>query len=110
MQPCRNNECVRAFAAEPDDIAGAQQGRLREGESNIMTGQRFKVGIVGLQPGRSWAARAHVPALRALSETFEIVGVANTSLASAEAAAAAMGLPRAFASVAELIAAPAVDI
>ena len=75
-----------------------------------MSGQRFKVGIVGLQPGRSWAARAHVPALRALSETFEIAGVANTSLASAEKAVAETGLPRAFADVAELIAAPEVDI
>jgi predicted dehydrogenase len=75
-----------------------------------MTGQRFKVGIVGLQPGRSWAARAHVPALRALPESFEIAGVANTSLASAEKAAAATGLSRAFADVAELIASPEVDI
>lgn len=75
-----------------------------------MTGQRFKVGIVGLQPGRSWAARAHIPALRALSETFEIAGVANTSLASAEKAAVETGLRRAFADVAELIAAPEVDI
>jgi predicted dehydrogenase len=56
--------------------------------------QRFKVDIVGLQPDRSWAARAHVPALRALSESYEIVGVANTNLASAERAAAAIGLPR----------------
>jgi predicted dehydrogenase len=76
----------------------------------MMTGRRFKVGIVGLQPGRSWAARAHVPALRALSESYEIAGVANTSLASAEKAAAATGLPRAFVDVAELIAAPDVDI
>ncbi len=75
-----------------------------------MPGQRFKVGIVGLQPGRSWAARAHVPALRALSEIFEIVGVANTNRTSAEHAAAAFGLPRAFANVAELIAAPEIDI
>jgi predicted dehydrogenase len=75
-----------------------------------MPGQRFKVGIVGLQPGRSWAARAHIPALRALSETFEIVGVANTNRTSAEAAAAEIGLPRAFADVAELIATPEVDI
>ncbi len=81
-----------------------------KGEPNTMPGQRFKVGIVGLQPGRSWAARAHIPALRALSDTFEIVGVANTSRASAEEAAAATGLPRAFADVAELIAAPEVDI
>jgi predicted dehydrogenase len=75
-----------------------------------MPGQRFRVGIVGLQPGRSWAARAHVPALRALSEMFEIVGVANTNRTSAEAAAAETGIPRAFADVAELIAAPEVDI
>lgn len=75
-----------------------------------MSGHRFKVGIVGLRPGRSWAARAHVPALRALSDTFEIAGVANTTRSSAEAAAAAVGLPRAFANVAELIAAPEVDI
>ena len=75
-----------------------------------MPGQRFKVGIVGLNPGRGWALRAHIPALRALSETFEIAGVANTSRASAEEAAAAIGLPRAFADVAELVAAPEVDI
>ena len=75
-----------------------------------MIRQRFRVGIVGLQPGRSWAARAHIPALRALSGIFEIAGVANTSLASAEKAAAETGLPRAFANVAELIATPEVDI
>lgn len=75
-----------------------------------MTEKRFKVGNVGLQPGRSWAARAHITALRALSKTFEIAGVANTSRASAEEAAAATGIPRAFADVAELIAAPEVDI
>ncbi|CAH1662393.1 MULTISPECIES: Gfo/Idh/MocA family oxidoreductase [unclassified Chelatococcus] len=75
-----------------------------------MTERRFGVGIVGLQPGRSWAARAHIPALRALSRDYEIVGVANTSRASAEAAAAACNIPRAFADVSELVASPAVDI
>lgn len=75
-----------------------------------MTRDRFRVGIVGLQPGRSWAARAHVPALRALSDSFEIAGVANTSLKSAERAAAEVGLPKAYASVAELVAEPEVDI
>src|SRR3981189_1207942 len=77
---------------------------------NKMTEQRFRVGIVGLEPGRGWAARAHVPALRALSDSYEIVGVANTSLASAQRAAAALGLPRAFTDVAELVSAPEVDI
>ncbi len=75
-----------------------------------MSGQRFRVGIVGLQPGRSWAARAHLPALRVLAESFEIAGVANTTLASAERAAAATGLTRAFADVNALVTAPEVDI
>lgn len=75
-----------------------------------MSGQRLRVGIVGLDPDRGWARDAHVPALRALSDTFEIVGVANTSKASGEKAAAAIGLPKAFANVAELVAAPDVDI
>jgi predicted dehydrogenase len=77
---------------------------------NIMSARRFKVGIVGLQPGRSWAARAHIPALRALSDTFEIAGVANTTQASAEAAAAASGLPRAYVNLAALLADPEIDI
>lgn len=75
-----------------------------------MEPRRLRVGIAGLQPGRSWAARAHVPALRALSGLYEIAGVANTSRASAEAAAAACGVARAFGSVAELCASPDVDI
>ena len=75
-----------------------------------MAQKRFGVGIVGLQPGRSWAAVAHVPALRALADDFEIVGVANASRESAEKAAAAMEIDRAFTDVAELVAAPEVDI
>lgn len=75
-----------------------------------MSDRRYGVGIVGLQPGRSWAARSHIPALRALSDTFKIVGVANSSRASAEAAIVETGLPRAFDNVAELVAAPEVDI
>ncbi|WP_408445003.1 hypothetical protein [Paraburkholderia sediminicola] len=40
---------------------------------------------------------------------FELAGVANTSLASAQAAAAAFGIPRAFENVAELVACPDFD-
>jgi predicted dehydrogenase len=69
-----------------------------------------RVGIVGLQPGRSWAAFAHLPALRFLSDRFEIAGVANSSLKSAEAAAAACGIPHAFANVSEMAASPDIDI
>lgn len=75
-----------------------------------MTENRFRVGIVGVEPGRSWAAHAHIPALRALPEMFEIAGIANTSKASSERAAAATGVGRAFADVADMIASPDVDI
>jgi predicted dehydrogenase len=78
------------------------------GESK--SGRPWRVGIVGLQPGRSWAALAHVPALRSLPDDFEIAGVANTSRASAEAAAAECGLPRAFANVQALVTSPDVDV
>ncbi len=71
---------------------------------------KIRVGIVGLQPGKSWAARAHVPALRALSAEFEIVGVANSTLASGQAAAASLGIPRAFENAAALAASPDIDL
>jgi predicted dehydrogenase len=75
-----------------------------------MTTRTLRVGIVGLHVGRSWASNAHLPALRAMPEAFAIAGVANASRASSEAAAAAANLPRAFASVAELVASPDVDL
>ncbi|AMK19915.1 MULTISPECIES: Gfo/Idh/MocA family protein [Sphingobium] len=70
----------------------------------------YGVGLVGVQAGRSWAAIAHIPAIQALSEDFRIVGIANTSLESAQRAVEATGAGRAFASVAELVNDPDVDI
>jgi predicted dehydrogenase len=72
--------------------------------------RRFRVGIIGLSAERGWGTAAHVPALRALSDDFELMGVANTSLASAESAAAAFSLPRAFESSAALVASPDIDV
>jgi predicted dehydrogenase len=69
------------------------------------------VGLIGYEVGRSWAALAHVPALRGLPE-YEVAAVATTRRDSALAAAADIGLPqdRAFASAADLVACPAVDV
>src|SRR5580700_1004395 len=72
--------------------------------------RRFRVGIVGLSAERGWGSTAHIPALRALSDVYEIAGVANTSLASAKSAAAAYDIPCAFECVAELIASPYIDV
>jgi predicted dehydrogenase len=72
--------------------------------------KRFRVGLVGLSAERGWATTAHIPALRALPDVFEVAGVANTSLASAQAAAAAFDIPRAFENVAALVASPDIDV
>lgn len=73
---------------------------------------RIRVGIVGVQAGdaASWAARAHVPALRWMPEIFEVRGIANRSEASAVAAAGAFDIPRAFKNVQELVESPDIDI
>lgn len=72
--------------------------------------KKIKVGIVGLQPGRSWAALAHIPALQHLSDDFEIAGVANSGIESSRAAAAACGIPVAYDSVSDMAASPDIDL
>ncbi|MEN1929910.1 Gfo/Idh/MocA family oxidoreductase [Luteimonas sp. MJ250] len=73
-------------------------------------GTRIRVGIIGLNPGIHWAAMAHIPALAALPDDYEVVGVANTSLASAQRAAEAFSLPHAFENSQALVESPEVDL
>ena len=75
-----------------------------------MDSKRIRVGIIGLNPGIHWAATAHVPALAALPDDYELVGVANTSLASAERAAQAFGLRHAFENPQALVESPEIDL
>lgn len=70
----------------------------------------IRVGFIGLNPDSHWAATAHLPALKALGDRFEIVGVANSSIESSRRTASTLGLSRAFADVAELVASPEVDL
>lgn len=72
--------------------------------------QKIRVGIVGMRPHESWAAIAHLPALRQLGDDFEVVGVANSTLESARAATEAHDIPQAFASVSEMVASPEIDL
>lgn len=72
--------------------------------------KKIGVGIIGVEPERSWAAIAHIPALQALSDDFEIVAVANSRQTSADTAAAHYGFPRAFASAEALAQCPEVDL
>ncbi len=53
---------------------------------------------------------AHIPALASLPDDYDVVGVANTSLASAQRAAEAFGLPHAFANAQALVESPEIDL
>jgi predicted dehydrogenase len=76
----------------------------------MSTTKRYRVGIVGLQPGRSWAAFAHLPGIRAQQDKFEVTGVANRTYESSRAAAETNGIPRAYQSVDELVRSDDVDV
>ncbi|MBD7939971.1 Gfo/Idh/MocA family protein [Brevundimonas guildfordensis] len=75
-----------------------------------MTDKPIRVGFIGLNPGIHWAATAHIPALKALPDAYEVVGVANTSVGSARKAANAFGLPHAFENAQALVNSPEVDL
>jgi len=75
-----------------------------------MMEKNIRVGFIGLNPDSHWAAMAHVPALKSLSEQFTIVGVANSTPESARRTAEALGLPYSFKNVEELVNSPEVDL
>src|SRR2546428_5307410 len=72
--------------------------------------KRIRVGIIGANPDRGWAAQAHIPALRSLPDEFEITGLSTTRRESAEAAGKLFGVPAAFDNHQELVNSPAVDV
>lgn len=75
-----------------------------------MNSKPIRVGFIGLNPGIHWAATAHIPALKALPENYQVIGVANTSHASAKNAAQAFALPHAFENADALVSSPEVDL
>lgn len=68
-----------------------------------MTYNPIRVGFIGLSPGGQWASTAHIPALKSLDDSYAITGVANSSLESSQRAAAAFGIPHAFATAHDLV-------
>jgi predicted dehydrogenase len=71
---------------------------------------RIGVGIIGLSAGGGWAARAHVPALRALADRFALVGLCASSPAAAAAAASSHDVPFHTSDPNELASHPEVDL
>jgi predicted dehydrogenase len=70
---------------------------------------RIRIGIIGANLEKGWAAKSHLPALQALPD-FEIVAVATTRQESAEEAARAYSAHFAFSDAYELIEHPQVDV
>src|SRR5436309_218381 len=58
--------------------------------------KRIRVGIIGANPDRGWAAKAHIPALKSLSDDFEITALSTSRRESSEAASKLFGVPIAF--------------
>jgi len=76
-------------------------------------GRPVRVGIIGLSADGGWAARAHVPALRALRhyrQGYELTALAASSAEKAAAAARVHDVPLAFGTPAELAACDEVDL
>src|SRR5213596_2688455 len=72
--------------------------------------KRIRVGIIGANPDRGWAAQAHIPALKSLSDDFEITALSTTRRESADAASKLFGVPEAFDNHQDLVNSPTVDV
>src|SRR5437667_1945266 len=72
--------------------------------------KRIRVGIIGANPDRGWAAQAHIPALRSLPDDFEITALSTSRRESADAAGRRFGVPLAFDNTLDLVNSVDVDV
>src|SRR5467141_1353832 len=72
--------------------------------------KRIRVGIIGANPDRGWGAEAHIPALKSLSDDFEITALSTSRRESADAASKLFGVPVAFDNHQDLVNSPVVDV
>src|SRR5439155_17007150 len=72
--------------------------------------RRIRVGIIGANPDRGWAAQAHIPALKSLSDDFEITALSASRRESADAASKLFGVALAFDNHQDLVNSADVDV
>ncbi len=72
--------------------------------------KRIRVGIIGANPDRGWAAQAHIPALKSLSDDFEITALSTSRRESADVASKLFGVPVAFDNHQDLVNSAVVDV
>jgi predicted dehydrogenase len=72
--------------------------------------KRIRVGIIGANPYRGWAAEAHIPALKSLSDDFEITALSTSRRESADAASKLFDVPVSFDNHQDLVNRADVDV
>src|SRR5437868_9557294 len=77
---------------------------------NNVGAKRIRVGIIGANPDRGWAAQAHIPALKSLLHDFEITALSTSRRESADAAGKCFGVRLAFDNHHDLVNSDAVDV
>src|SRR5437588_10265419 len=91
-------------------VSRSHQTEGMTGMSTNGSARKIRVGIIGANPDRGWAAQAHVPALKSLSDDFEITALATRRRESADAASRLFGVPLAFDNHQELVNRADVDV
>ncbi len=74
-----------------------------------MPDSKLGVGIIGVNPAWGWAATAHIPAVRALSN-YELRALSASNAEAARAAGEAFGVAAVFSDHEQLVAQPDVDV
>ncbi|QSQ18901.1 Gfo/Idh/MocA family oxidoreductase [Pyxidicoccus parkwayensis] len=72
--------------------------------------RRIRVGIIGASAGGGWGTLAHLPALKALPQQYEVTAVSTTRQESADATARRFEVPHAFSRAEALVSHPDVDL
>src|SRR5467141_1491117 len=72
--------------------------------------KKIRVGIIGANPDRGWAAEAHIPALQSLPDDFVITALSTSRRESADAAGKRFGVPLAFDNHNDLVNSADVDV
>jgi predicted dehydrogenase len=72
--------------------------------------RKIRVGIIGANPDRGWAAQAHIPALKSLPNDFQITALSTSRPESADAAGKRFGVPLAFDNHEDLVNSAEVDV
>src|SRR5438876_2684006 len=88
----------------------AKEGDETNMGANKGSVKRIRVGIIGANPDRGWAAQAHIPALKSLSHEFEITALSTSRRESAEAASRLFHVPVAFDNHQDLVNRADVDV